>query len=190
MSGIQSGKWFVGMLAAGCFASAQAATISLNPLSQSVTLGEQVSLQLTMDFSSDPTLGGGINVIYDSRLSYVSFVFNAALGDDPAFRRLPDDLGGELNGLAFGHFSGLSGPSAVGVLTFDTIAPGAATLNMTDNITPAGGFYSAVTFGPQAVSYLGASLSVSAVPLPAAVWLMLSGLGSIGFVVGKKRRLA
>jgi hypothetical protein len=107
----------------------QAATVSLNPLVQNVTLGNQVSLQLNMDFTGDPTVGGGVNILYSSSLlSFVSFVFNPGLGDDPFFQRLPDVLNNELNGLAFGNIDGLEGPSVVGTLTFNTVGSGFADL--------------------------------------------------------------
>lgn len=166
----------------------QAATISLNPASQSVSLGNQISIQLNMDFSGDPTLGGGVDILYNSSLlSFASFSFDAGLGDDPLLQRQPDVLPGTLNGLAFGNFDGLSGPSIVGTLIFNTIGAGVANFTLAENVLPAGGFFSAATFDQQAVTYSGASVNVTAVPLPAACWLMLSGLGVLG---GLRKRMA
>jgi hypothetical protein len=168
--------------------SARAASIWLNPVTQTAVIGEQASFELHMDFSSDPTLGGGIDIFYDSTmLQFVSFVFDASLGDDLAVRRDPDVLTGTLNGLAFGKDTGLSGPSIVGVLTFDTLALGTTSLSLADNISPAGGFYSAVTFDPQSVDYQGAEVTIAPVPVPAAVWLLLSGMTLIGTLVRRQR---
>ena len=158
----------------------QATTISLNPLSQNVALGNQVSLQLNMDFSGDPTLGGGIDILYNgSLLNFVSFTFNSVLGDDPSFRRQPDIQINKLNGLAFGNFSGLSGPSVVGTLIFNTLGAGTVNLTLAENSLPAGGFFSAATFNPQTVMFTGASVNISPVPEPASSWLFLSGLAVI-----------
>lgn len=188
MSKVHIAKWCAGALLVSFITASQAATISLNPLSQNVALGNQVSLQLNMDFTADPTLGGGVDIFYDSsRLSFVSFTFDPSLGDDTGLQRQPDVLTNELNGLAFGNFDGLSGPSLVGTLMFNTIGAGTALFTMADNDLPAGGFYSAVTFDPQTVTYEGASVNVTAVPLPAALWLMLSGMGLIGAMSQKKR---
>lgn len=188
MLNVDIGKWCAGAVLAVFTAVSQAATVSLSPLSQNVALGNPVSLLLNMDFTGDPTLGGGVDIFYNSSLlSFVSFTFDSGLGDETSLRRLPDVLTNELNGLAFNSFTGLSGPSLVGTLTFNTIGAGTALFTMADNDFPAGGFYSAATFDPQAVTYQGVSVNVTAVPLPAAVWLMLSGMGLIGAMTQRKR---
>ena len=188
MSHVNFVKWCVGALLLCIITSSHAATITLSPLSQNVVLGNPVSLQLNMDFTGDPTVGGGIDIFYDSSLlSFVSFTFDPGLGDDPGFRRQPDVLTNELNGLAFGNYDGLEGPSTVGTLTFNTIGTGTVWFTMADNDSPAGPFYSAVTFEQQTVDYCCASVTITAVPIPAAWWLMLSGLGMIGAMWRKKR---
>jgi hypothetical protein len=48
---------------------------------------------------------------------------------------------------------------------------------MADNDLPAGPFYSALTFDQQTVTYQSASVNITAVPLPSALWLLLSGIG-------------
>ncbi|HEX9628119.1 MAG TPA: hypothetical protein VGA00_14355 [Acidiferrobacterales bacterium] len=159
----------------------QAATISLMPTSQTTVVGGAFTLDVLMDFSDDPTVGGGIDIFYNSSLlQFDTFVFNGALGDDPAFRSTPTVLANELNGLAFGSFTGLSGPAVVGTLSFTALAAGTATLTTADNDTPWGGFISATTGTAQAVTYTGADVTITPIPLPAAVWLMLSGVALIG----------
>ena len=170
--------------------TSQAATVSLSPLNQNVVIGDSISLQLNMDFSDGPTIGGGIDIFYDSsRLSFASFTFSPSLGDDVGLQRQPDVLTNTLNGLAFGNFNGLSGPSMVGTLTFNTIGMGTALFTMADNVLPAGGFFSSATFAPQTVTYQGTSVNITAVPIPAALWLMLSGMASFGFLFHGKRRI-
>lgn len=171
----------------------QATTVSLNPLTQNVALGNQVSLQLNMDFSGDPTLGGGVDILYNSSLlSFVSFTFDPGLGDDPDFQLQPDVLLNELNGLAFGSFDGIEGPSLVGTLIFDTIGAGLADLTLVENTLSAGGFYSATSFDPQLVTFTGASVnvmsaSVTSVPEPSTAWLSLGGLAVL---IGMRKKMA
>src|SRR3990167_8770967 len=107
MSKVNLAKWCAGALLVSFITASHAATISLSPLSQNVALGNPVSLQLNMDFTGDPTLGGGVDIFYDSsRLSFVSFIFDSGLGDETSLRRLPDVLTNELNGLAFTSYAG------------------------------------------------------------------------------------
>ncbi len=163
--------------------SAHAASVSLTPAFQTGLVGDVVELELVMDFTDDPTLGGGIDIFYDDGLlSFASFVFSPELGDDPALRRLPDELDGELNGLAFGNIDGLSGPSTVGTLSFTALGEGTSPLTMAQNEGPPpednpGPFVSASTFEPQDVVFENASVSI--VPLPAALWLLLAALGTL-----------
>jgi hypothetical protein len=153
-----------------------APTVFMDPASLSVAPNGTVTIDLRMDFTQEATLGGGTDITFDpTRLTYVGFTFDSALGDDPAFRRVPDlQSPGLLNALAFGSFDGLTGPARVGTFTFQaTSTQGTTSLTM-DADEPdgeAGPFVSFVTFQEMAVVFTGASVTVggpniSASPLP------------------------
>lgn len=167
-----------------------AASISFSNTSVTAELGDLITLDVLMDFTGDPTLGGGTDIFYDaSVLSYQSFGFTStSLALDTDFSRSPDVLSNELEGLSFGNFNGLSGPGVVGTLTFQVIAFGDVVLSMaeTDNLLAGGAFTSATTFTSQAVNFGTAGVTI--VPVPAAVWLFGSGL--IGLVGVAKRSKA
>lgn len=182
---------------------AQAATLSLQPsVTGPIQAGSEFQLEIFMDFTDDPTIGGGFDLLYDTSLvSYVSgsFLIDPLLFSDPAFTR--DDnasspvanrvdvnaLEGKIVGAAFGDFIGLTGPSLVGTLTFLAENSGLANFSLAATENPlVGNFISAFTNEEQSVSFVGTSLQVSEVPLPAAGWLLLSGLAGVAGLARRK----
>lgn len=182
------------LLLSGSAMSAQAAELSLSPIYQTVNLGDQIMLLLYGDFRDEPILGGGLDLFFDDEaFGFVSFDFMAAesVGDDPAFRRMPDIHSNELNGISFGNFAGMSSRSLIGIFTFTTLAPGVYDFSLLANEgggpNNPGPFVSMAGI-PIDVDFSGAVVEVlggAAVPLPAAVWLMLGG---IGFLARFRRR--
>ncbi len=186
-------------------AQAVSVSMSLNAIlpPDPITPSDMIELQVLMDFSDDATLGGGFDIIFDPGLvSYVSesYITDPALGSDADFTRddnplvtdirnrveiLPDRLAGA----AFGNFGGLSGPAVVASLFFIADAGGDAVFSLGDSTSASvGGFFSAVTFAEQFPVFTGTTVNISAVPVPAAVWLFGSGL--VGLVGIARRRAA
>ncbi len=190
--------------------AAQAATLDLwlTPAYQDSgppPLGEAVSLDLMMNFAADPTLGGGVEIHYDpTRLDFGSWDFND--GSDPVNDPFPDDdslslvlAPGDTHAghpqpvepgriiLGFGNFVPLAGPFRVGTLALETLGiTGPTFVNLVGNDIPAGDFLSANTFAPQVPVLQGAEVNI--IPLPAAVWMLLGGLGILG--AGSRRKSA
>ena len=177
---------FTAVASLGLALPASAGTINLSPTSASVGVGDTVSVDVVFDFSDGAILGGGFDVFFNSAvLGFVSFEFedSASVGDDPSFRRAPDVLAGELNGIGFGNFEGIDGASLLGVLTFEALAVGTSALTLAENEggppDNPGGFFS-IAGTPIDVDFGGADVAV--VPLPAGLLLMLSALGALRLV--------
>lgn len=185
----------------GFMASANAASLSLvytggstiqDPIADDgailVNDGDMLTFDLIMDFSGDGeiTLGGGFDINFDEAgLSFVDYT-SAGLGE-ASFGRDPDVEAGRLFSGAFGAFAGLTGPDLVATMTFMASGPeGTYAIGPSGTDGIGGPFISAIDFVSEiAVDYNGANVRI--VPVPAAVWFMLSGLGAL---VGFGRRKA
>ena len=174
---------------------AQAASVSLTPQTNSIAVGDNISIDLMVDFSSEPTLGGGIDVFYDSsRLDFVSFTFDSSFESliDP-FMSCPSagicdpiSSAGSIENIAFGNFGGIGGTFLVGTFTFDALSSGQALFSTQANTTLGGPFVSSTTFEPMSVTYNGTSIAITEVPLPAAGWMFLTAL--TGICVSKRKK--
>jgi hypothetical protein len=182
----------------GISLSANAVSVFLSPADQTVSLGDQVSVDLMWDFTGNAALGGGTDFAWDpAALSLVSIVFDNNFGTgpgqfDPAFTRCDnEECSGEgfIDGLATGNFAGLGdpGPIYIATITFDTLAAGSFLIDISEDAGIAGPFISAITFGPYTdLTFGDATINVDAgVPLPAAAWLMIGGLGAL---LGRRRK--
>ncbi len=180
----------------GLMASANAASISLVYTGANDTdgtgaviaaIGDVVTFDVVMDFSGDGerTLGGGFDIAFDTAgLAFESY--QVADFGDPFFSRPADLLDGLLESGAFGDFGGLSGPATVASVAFTVVGVGEYDISTSGTMGDGGPFISAIDFTTELdVDYFGAR--VSSVPVPAAVWFMLSGLGAL---VGFGRRKA
>lgn len=168
-----------------------APSMTLTPGSGSYVVGDLVTLTLTMDFSGpdEMTLGGGTDIMWDTAFLALSSWDPIAYGD-PGFSNPGTISGGLIDGFAFGDFNGLTGPAEVATATFELLAAGATSITMDDDADGiTGPFVNALTFQPQDVTFIGADLDISgaAIPLPAAAWLLLGGMGTL---LGFRRRTA
>ena len=177
-------------IAATC---ANAASISIEPASQTTTVGSSLSTTIRIsDLSagSAPSLGAfDLNLAFDSAvlsfsgLSYGSGLDVLGLGSirfsdtsAPGVLNIGEislDAEADLNTLQNGAFD-------LFTVTFQAIGAGTSTLNLQINsLADAAGL-------DLSASTTNASVSVAPVPLPAAAWLLMSGL--VGLMGTARRR--
>lgn len=165
----------------------QAALISFDPSSQSVELGDSVSVDLRISDLGDDSLGAfDIDIAFDdSILDFQSFTFGTGLdvsglgsvngfavaGGDINIFEISLDSPSDLNTFQPNDF-------VLGSFTFDTLSIGTSTLDLTINaLSDEFGFLLEAGAASGSIKVAAAS-----VPAPAALWLFGTGLiGLIGF---------
>jgi hypothetical protein len=154
-------------------------SIYLLPSNASVSLNEgTATLELFMDFTGQPTIGGGIDLAFGGPISLVSFTPTAYFNSlDPVFTGFGTDNTAADFEIYFGTFSGTSGLNKLGDLTLALNGAGLGTIDLIISEFWGGAFFS-TGGGPLDVTLSGASLQV--VPVPAAAWLFVSAIGALG----------
>jgi len=172
-----------------------AATVSFNNSLSSVNQGDTFSL--TVQGSDFATIaGGGLNLSFNSSVLQINSVtinqsvFEFYIGDGTE-EGIVDNSFGQLLNTSFNSFFGASGSFDIMDIGFTAIGTGSSNLLLSESsiwvfADEFGGLYGdQVTFNPATVNVSG----VSAVPLPAAVWLFGSGLIGLAGVARRKSRL-
>ena len=159
-------------------------SVTLTPPGQVAVLGDPASVALEISFT-DPALGGGIVVEFDSLLlAFASFSFDPSFPDDPALRLVcpsgnPSCAGFSGPGvlIAFG-VDGLSTPPVqgthtVGALQLDTVGIGTSALSIREDDSVAGPLVGTGDFEPPSLSGASATVVAQAAPALEAVGFLL-----------------
>ena len=140
-----------------------------------VSDGDVLTFEIVVDFSDTPTLGGGLDIVYDpTRLDAMNFIRLCCGG---SFVVEPDTLPGRVFNLAFGQFGGIT-TDLVATIDFAYAGVGglAETVIMMETTTGTGGpFISAEDFMTILDVDFG-TVTLREVPVPGAAWLFASGL--------------
>jgi hypothetical protein len=172
---------------------ANAATLSLDPSSATVAVGDSFSVNVLGSlFPTDGVAGGGLVISYDSTLLSLG---SYSLNDFPLDFSPGNDVAGALTLVLNAAFTGAAPATGTGTFNFVTLnftaiagTPGTAVDLTVDVLNP---FVNAVTFAEIPVDTLnGATVTVGAVPVPAAVWLFGSGLLGLVGVARRRQTLA
>ncbi len=169
-----------------------AASVTLVPSSSTVVEGGVFSIDLTLSAADAPgshpgLFGGTIEINFDPNLAgfgVSDFSINA-----PATLQSGPTIGsnGGLQTVSIGFDNALD----VGVIgTFSFTATGSAGSIINFGLDDPGFFSSfsnaLPTNSPFTPDFFGTTVEITAVPVPAAAWLMLSALGALG--IGARRR--
>lgn len=172
---------------------ANAATISVNPAVNDVVVGDIFSLTVSGDFTGEATtFGGGVTLSWNS--NQVQLTTDTATAEAAVIASLstnfwdifnPGSVVVTASSVTVDVFNFGGALPTFDLFSLDLVAvppPGSGPIGI--DASPIG----AATGGWEGrpVDYLGATVNVSAVPVPAAVWLFGSGL--IGLVGIARRR--
>lgn len=182
---------------------AHAQSVAFVPDSLNVLPGTSFSLDIVGDDFADPILGGGFNLGFDPLVIQVSSVtfdtgtweFDSGIDSTLSDPVASANSSGQLDGGFFGSFNAHSGGFPIATIGLQTVGrPGdAATVVMTEyEGNPFASFPSGTLLFPGAPSTLDTA-QIDVVPLPAAAWMMLGGLGvlyGLGLTTGSAHRSA
>lgn len=162
-----------------------AASISLDPVGSATGLvSDLVTFNLLANFDSTTTTGGATDLFWDpSVLNLRGFEFDLGFGVPPrdtAFD-VADLQSNGLMSVGFGNLDGITLPTTtiIGSISFYLSgSPGSSSAITMGDSVKWGGFHDD-TGAPISVSYTGSTAGVSAVPVPAAVWLLGSGIAAL-----------
>ena len=136
-------------------------------------VNDLLTFDIVMDFTDDPTIGGGYSVSFTAEALRFEAWEVVVLGD-PSFNRGPEVLDGLLFSAGFGSLDGLTGPATVARVSFTFLGGAVATLQLEEGTdTP----FVSTDFLTQVIPDYGSATIRT--PLPGAAWCLLSAMGAL-----------
>lgn len=183
----------LGAILGGITLATQAATIAASPSVTNVPAGTpQVTVSLDALTGFPSTIGGGMSISWGGGLLALDHWVLGSLWDPTAldlFAGYSLDINNGATDLYFSPNALSAGPGPMHLmdLVFNVTGTGSAVVNPT--VTGAAQEWGDTSFNTINVTTASASVNVSPVPLPAAIWLMLSGLPGV-FMMARRRLAA
>ncbi|MCL4779539.1 MAG: VPLPA-CTERM sorting domain-containing protein [Gammaproteobacteria bacterium] len=174
------GMLAVAMLAGLSMTTSEAASVYLSPATQTVpyAVGGTTSVELWMDFTGEPTIGGGIDLDFQGAISMGVFTpssYFTGTADSAFSGHGTADADNDYE-IHFGGFAGLSGINKLGDISVNLLGTGVGSISLALN-SLYGTFYG--TDSLEIDVDLSRGAEISAVPAPAGVWLLLTGLAGL-----------
>lgn len=161
----------------------EAATVRFEPVTSSVNLTDVFSMKIVGENFASPIEGGGLNLSFNPTiLSVNSVALDTGVWEFLTSIGPINNAVGTVSDIVFNSFAGRSGNFDIGTVSFTAQGLGNSDLVLTaSTLNPfaSGGALFPVTLTNGAVTV---------VPIPAALWLLISGMGTL--LLTLKRRAA
>lgn len=177
------------LAAAACAVLSSAAVAApelvVTPASQTVMLGDTVTVDVMSTGFADAVVGGGFDFSYDaSVLSLTGISFGPEWDPLASSAGTHDAVAGTVTGLFFNTFTGSpTGSFLNATLSFKAIGLGSSAITLAANP-----LFPFANLAAEEVPFSVASGTVQAVPEPATVSLLLAGVGVMGWMARRQRQ--
>ncbi len=149
-----------------------AATVFVSPSANPVHINDVFDVYITASGFDSLTNGGDFTLAYDHAILQAS-----AAPVDVSIWEFGNAAGTITPGLisfSIASFNDRGPDAAVATVTFTAMAMGVTPLDLEGDV------WAGLGGSPIALNYADSSITVNAVPIPAAVWFMMTALGGVG----------